>query len=138
MISFAQNNGDKTAIVLSLACVIHCFLVPSFIVLFPAFFSIQLDNEFIHYLMLWLIVPISMLALTGGFINHKKLSYLLIGMTGLFILIFAVVLGENNIGEIGERGLTLIGSLIVSLAHYKNFKTCSQEVIKISRSGTRT
>ena len=126
MINSAKINNDKIAIGLSIACVMHCFFVPSFIVLLPAFMSIQLDNELIHYLMIWLIAPISILSLSKGFISHRRGSFLFIGMIGLFILICAVLFEESNIGETGERILTLIGSIIISLAHYKNFKICSQ------------
>ena len=125
MIKFASINNDKIAIGLSIACVIHCFLVPSFIILSPAFLSIELDNELIHYLMLFLVVPISMIALSKGFKNHKMISYFLIGMTGLLILICAVLFGESILGHTGEKALTLIGAIILSIAHYKNFKTCS-------------
>ena len=125
MIKFASINNDKIAIGLSIACVIHCFLVPSFIILSPAFLSIELDNELIHYLMLYLVFPISMIALSKGFKNHKMISYFLIGMTGLLILISAVLFGESILGHTGEKALTLIGAIILSIAHYKNFKTCS-------------
>ena len=125
MIKFAQINNDKIAIGISIACVIHCFLVPSFIIFFPAFISIELDNQLIHYLMLFLVFPISMIALSNGIKNHKKISFLIIGMIGLLILICAVLFGESNLGETGEKALTLIGSIFLSLAHYKNFKTCS-------------
>ena len=125
MIKFASINNDKIAIGLSIACVIHCFLVPSFIILSPAFLSIELDNELIHYLMLFLVFPISMIALSNGFKNHKRISCLLIGMTGLLILICAVLFGGSILGHTGEKALTLIGAIILSIAHYKNFKTCS-------------
>ena len=125
MIKFAQINNDKIAIGISIACVIHCFLVPSFIIFFPAFISIELDNELVHYLMLFFVFPISMIALSNGVKNHKKFSFFFIGMIGLFILICAVLFGESNLGETGEKALTLIGSIILSIAHYKNFKTCS-------------
>ena len=125
MIKFAQINNDKIAIGISIACVIHCFLVPSFIIFFPAFISIELDNELVHYLMLFFVFPISMIALSNGVKNHKKFSFFFIGMIGLFILICAVLIGESNLGETGEKALTLIGSIILSIAHFKNFKTCS-------------
>ena len=125
MIKFAQINNDKIAIGISIACVIHCFLVPSFIIFFPTFISFELDNELIHYLMLFFVFPISMIALSNGVKNHKKFSFFFIGMIGLFILICAVLFGESNLGETGEKALTLIGSIILSIAHFKNFKTCS-------------
>lgn len=125
MLTIEKINTDKIAISISIACVIHCFFMPSFILALPLFFSVQLDNELIHYLMLWLIIPISLFALIKGFINHRNFSFLFIGIIGLFTVISAVLFGESHIGETGERILTLLGSVILSIAHYYNFKTCS-------------
>ena len=43
---------------------------------------------------------------------------------GLIILILALVLGEGILGELGEKLVTLIGSIIVVFAHFKNYQTC--------------
>ena len=36
----------------------------------------------------------------------------------------AAALGEGNLGEFGERGLTLLGSLIIAFSHFKNYQVC--------------
>ena len=64
--------NDKIAIGLSMACAAHCLLMPSFVLAIPLFFSGQLDNEFLHRLMLWVIVPVSLYALSSGYKKHKK------------------------------------------------------------------
>ena len=119
-----QKIFDKFAISLSTICAIHCFFAPSFLVLISSFESIQYDNELIHSLFLLTAVPISFLALILGRINHKKFSFFLIGIVGLVVLISALILGEGIFGELGEKLVTLIGSIIVVFAHFKNYQTC--------------
>lgn len=121
-----QKISDKFAISLSTICAIHCFFAPSLLVLFSSFESIQYNNELIHFLFLLMAVPISFFALILGLKNHKKSSYFLIGIAGLTILILALILGEGILGELGEKLVTLIGSIIVVFAHFKNYQTCIQ------------
>ena len=121
-----QKISDKFAISLSAICAIHCFFAPVFLVLFSSFESIQYDNELIHFLFLLMTVPISFFALTLGLKNHKKSSFFILGIAGLIILILALVLGEGILGKLGEKLVTLIGSIIVVFAHFKNYQTCIQ------------
>jgi len=107
-----------------LACMIHCLLMPSFLILTSGFLAISIDNELIHKVFLILVLPISLYALINGYKNHKVSSYLYIGISGLWLLIFAVFFGEGVFGELTEQFLTFIGSLIVAFAHYKNYQTC--------------
>ena len=58
-----------------------------------------------------------------GYKNHKTFSFLITGMIGLSILILAITIGESLLGEFGERSLTLVGSIIVAYAHYRNYRT---------------
>ena len=122
----AQMNSDKLAVGLSTACVIHCFFAPSLIVLSYSFLSFSVDSELVHYLILLFALPISILALGLGYKNHKETSYFMIGITGLMLLISAVLFSDTLFGEAGERALTLIGSMIVAYAHYKNHSICKQ------------
>ena len=111
---------------LSMACVVHCFFAPSLLILSFSFLSLSIESEIIHYLIVFLAVPISLFALGLGYKNHDVLSYLFIGAFGLVLLVVAVVLGEDLLGEIGEQTLTLIGSMIVAFAHFKNHRKCKE------------
>ena len=97
-----------------MACVIHCFFAPSLIILSYSFLSFSVESELIHYIIVFIAVPISLFALGLGYKNHKALSFLATGIFGLSLLILAIVLGEGLLGEIGEKTLTLIGSSIVA------------------------
>ena len=120
-----QLFTDKLAISLSAICVLHCLFMPSFLILSSWFAAFSIDNEFIHYAILIVAIPVSAFALIKGFKNHKKLSYFVYGFFGLFLLAFAV-LAAGITGEIGEKSLTLLGSLFVIYAHFKNHQICKE------------
>ena len=118
--------SDRIAMGLSLACVLHCFLAPSLIVLSYGVSSFNIESELIHYLIIMLTVPISIFALTLGYKNHKRVSFFVTGVIGISVLILAVIMGEDILGDVGEKGLTLVGSIIVVYAHYSNYRTCQK------------
>ena len=121
-----QVKADKLSITLSLACMIHCLLMPSFLILTSGFLALSIDNEIIHRVFLIIVLPVSLYALITGYQNHKILSYLYLGISGLWLLFFAVFFGEGVFGEFTEKSLTLIGSIIVATSHYKNYKACKE------------
>ena len=121
-----QVKADKISITLSLACMIHCLLMPSFLILTSGVLALSIDNELIHRVFLIIVLPVSLYALITGYQNHKILSYLYSGISGLWLLFFAVFFGEGVFGEFTEKSLTLIGSIIVASSHYKNYKACKE------------
>ena len=121
-----QLRSDKMAMTLSLACVLHCFLAPSFIILSSGFLALTVDNEFVHTAIVITAVPVSTYALLIGYRNHNTASFIPLGIFGLSILILAVILGESTLGEAGEKGLTLCGSVMVAYAHFRHYKVCTK------------
>ena len=121
-----QLTTDKLAFSVSLICVFHCFFVPSFIILSSGVFPLALDNEVVHKLIVLIAVPLSIFSLYLGHINHKTISFFPPAIFGLTLLITAVALGEDTLGEFGEKGLTLLGSIFVAYAHYKNHQACKK------------
>ena len=111
---------------LSAICVVHCFFVPSFLILGAGYLSLTIDNELVHKAIVLLAIPISLFALSIGYKNHKTSSFIPMAIFGLILLILAVVLGESVLGETGERILTLVGSISLAYAHYKNYQTCKE------------
>ena len=122
----AQLRSDKIAVAISTACVLHCFFIPSFVIASSGFLTLSIDNELVHQLILFFAIPISVFALYIGYKNHKSFSFVPYAFLGLGLLILAVILGEEVIGEIGEQGVTLLGSMFVVYAHYKNHQTCKE------------
>lgn len=121
-----KNITDKFAIGLSLACVIHCLVLPLLVVLLPNFLVLQLSDEKFHFWMVIAVIPTSLYALFMGCKKHKDYRIFTIGVTGLLLLILAVTLDHELIGEIGEKSMTVIGALLIALAHFFNFRFCQK------------
>ena len=120
-----QENSDRFAMGISMACVIHCFFAPSLIVMSYGFLSFSVDSEIVHLVLLLTTIPISLFALGLGYKNHKVLLYLLIGIAGLSVLTAAYLL-EDVFSQPLERFITSLGASIIALSHFKNYKKCKE------------
>ena len=121
-----QEFSDKTAISLSMICLAHCLLLPSFLVILSGYITLSYDNEFIHYLLLFIAIPVSIYALITGAMNHSNFTFLVMGLVGIISLIFAVTMGVELWDESGEIVFTIIGASLVAFSHYKNYKLCRE------------
>ena len=122
-----QAITDKLAIGLSLMCAIHCLVITSLIALLPSMVALGLDNEAFHLWMVLVVLPSSFYALTLGCKQHKRYRLLIWGSTGLILLVMALVLGEERIGEAGEKILTVLGAGFVAVGHWFNFRLCQAQ-----------
>ena len=120
----AQKVSDKVSIGISALCLLHCLLFPSFMVLLSSFISVSLNSELIHYMLLFLVVPVSSFALIVGLNNHKNSFIFFIGLSGLAILVSALLIELPITIISGEILLTIIGSILITFSHYKNYKLC--------------
>lgn len=119
--------SDKLAISLSFLCTLHCLVLPLALVLMPSLAILPFQDEAFHLGMLIAVIPISAFALTMGCKQHKRYQLLLMGGIGLSILIAAVILGHDLLGETGEKVLTVIGAGFVALGHIWNYRLCQRE-----------
>ena len=119
-----QGTVDKIAMSTSIICAIHCLLFPTILILPSTFSSLQYNNELIHFWLLLVIVPFSIIGLITGLKNHKKNRVFFLGICGIVILSGAVLINEEIIGEHGESLFTLLGSIFVVTAHFKNYQLC--------------
>ena len=119
-----QQASDKIAGSLSLACALHCLFMPSFLIVTSGFLSVSIDNELIHLVILLAALPVSIYALARGLKNHKEFMIFVLGVVGLSILGVSYYLGEAVLGEAYEKTLTILGSLFVVFAHYRNHQAC--------------
>ena len=88
----AQKNSDKLSIFVSITCALHCLLMPAFLITTSSFIALQIDNEFLHGVMLLIIFPISIFALLTGLFNHDGKISFLSGFIGLITLLYFVTM----------------------------------------------
>ena len=115
---------DKFAITTSAFCAIHCLCLPLLLGVFPALGATLFGEETFHVLLLWLVIPFSLVALSMGCRKHKSWLVAFLGFVGLTILILAASLGHDLLGEAGERVATLLGAIVIATGHLRNYTLC--------------
>ena len=121
-----QLTTDKLAGSVSLVCALQCLFMPSFFIATSGLVSLSIDNEFVHSIILFIAVPVSLFALLLGLENHKSKLIFLIGMLGLVVLVAAFLFAKTFFGENEEILFTVLGSMMVIYAHYQNHQTCKE------------
>tara|TARA_B100000886_G_scaffold332824_1_gene285990 strand:+ start:263 stop:661 length:399 start_codon:yes stop_codon:yes gene_type:complete len=122
----SQAISDRLAMTLSFACILHCLFMPAFLVSSLTFASIQFSDELLHYSILFFAIPVSLFALLSGKKNHNNNLIFIVGILGLTTLFLAIFSEGNFYGVPLETLLTIIGSIIVITAHYKNYQICQR------------
>ncbi|MBT06750.1 MAG: hypothetical protein CMM32_07540 [Rhodospirillaceae bacterium] len=115
---------DKLAVSTSTLCAIHCLFLPILLGFFPALGTTLFGDEFFHVLLLWLVIPLSLVALSLGCRKHRDVMVAMIGLSGLTSLLLAATLGHSALGQSGEQALTLTGAAMIALGHLRNYKLC--------------
>jgi hypothetical protein len=118
---------DSVAVILSGTCMLHCLALPVLVTLFPIVQGSLLEEQYFHVIMLGLILPTSLIALTVGCRKHKDPVTMALGATGLVTLTVTALIGHELFGVLGERIVTTLGGLILASAHIQNYRSCRKE-----------
>jgi hypothetical protein len=121
------NRLDGVAVVLSGTCMVHCFALPVLLTLFPILQGSLLEEKVFHLIMLVLILPTSLIALTIGCRKHKDRLTMVLGGVGLLVLSATALWGHELFGMLGERIITSVGGLILAFAHIQNYRICKND-----------
>jgi hypothetical protein len=117
-------NIDKAAIGLSLACAVHCLLLPVAVVMLPALAGTTFGDEHFHQWMLLAVIPTSFFALTMGCQRHRNLGVLIPALPGVALLTLAVLFGHELLGDTGEKLASLAGASLIAISHWRNHALC--------------
>ena len=119
-----QSILDKVSIGASTLCAIHCAFLPIILATIPALSHLPAENHEFHIALVFIIVPMSLLAGFLGCSKHKD-KWVLSGLAvGLTTLVVTALFGHDLVGEFGEKAFTIGASLILALAHWRNYKLC--------------
>lgn len=113
-------NADRLGIITSVACAIHCTVLPALISSLPFLGFDILENKAIEWSMISLALLFGTLSLYHGYAHHhKKTLPLVLFLIGFAFLIFNQVIGERLI-------LIFIpfASLFIISAHVLNLYYC--------------
>lgn len=111
---------DRTAVFLSGLCLLHCLAIPIALLLGPLVSEWLIDSETrVHWILLGLALPISMVALWRGYQRHHNAVTLLLGISGLLLMFIGVA---HLFGESWEITLTVVGVSALLVAHIRNMR----------------
>ena len=125
-----QIYFDRFAIALSGICTIHCIALPLFVGLIPLLSTATSHSDLLHefwfhQFILVFILPVSIFALISGYKCHKRPGLILIGATGLVILVTVALFADYFIAQkimtsLSETLLTITGGIIHAAGHVAN------------------
>ena len=114
---FKRFNWDALGVTTSLACAIHCAILPLVISSLPVFGINIIENNEFEYFMILLAFVIGCLALMHGYRkHHQNLLPLLMFTLGILLLCAKQVFHSIHIWLLVPALVFMVG------AHYLNFK----------------
>lgn len=114
---------DAIGVVCSGACVLHCLSLPIAALVAPTFLS-YFESEWIHLLLLVLVIPIAAISFYTQKKVHEQEAPMILGIVGIFFLSIALV--SDPLLKVEIKGLevilTTIGSFFLITGHIYNMK----------------
>lgn len=120
---------DSFAIGASIACLVHCLLLPILFALLPAASTFLRIPESFHIAAFLLAIPASALAMRSGYRRHGTALPAAFAFTGLILLGLGALAG---LGFFFEAGTSVIGSLLLAFGHLRNWRL-GQKALGASR-----
>lgn len=115
---------DRLSIGFSVICAFHCAFFPFILAVFPSVTILPVDDQVFHEMLVWLVLPSSILAACLGCSRHKdRMALLGIGI-GLVIFALTAMFGHELLGEKGEKITIFIAAIILAWSHWRNFSLC--------------
>ena len=124
-----QKIIDNLGITISSVCAIHCVLLPAIFIIAP--YSFLASHEF-HEALIYFILPCAAIAFVLGCRKHGDRKVLLMGSTGIILLVVSLLIhevfhSEHHSEEFTTILITIAGSIMLILSHLRNSRLCQQE-----------
>lgn len=117
---------DRLGIGVSVACWIHCALLPALVLASPALSGLLLDDGDFHIWLLVLILPTAVIAFLFSWLRHRNTTTLIIGGCGLTLIVIASVQAgwfeHSLLSESMEKIQTSLGGLLLAMGHFRNLQ----------------
>ena len=130
----SKLNLDTLGVGASTLCLVHCLAFPLLIAAVPLFDSggsaggvgcagVPFDF-WIHLALLGVVLPVGVTGWGVGYLRHKDSGILFLGAVGVAFLVTALMFGHHWMDGLGERVMTIAGSIAMVSAHLLNRRQC--------------
>jgi hypothetical protein len=113
---------DRIAIALSTVCIVHCLAMPVVLAVLPVLALTFGGDAHFHALMLWFIVPTSVLGLGFGYRVHQRARILVLGAVAIAGLGVTALWGHGAWDAAVETLVNVAASVALAAAHWRNFR----------------
>ena len=127
---------DRLGIALSGLCLVHCLGTPFLILLFPTISQLGGYDSWLHGTLAVLLIPVALIAVTQGYLHHRKKIVALLAGAGAVLIGFGAFLPEilphmsHSHGSMSDSlKLTVMGSLFLAVCHFLNMHYCRKHKI---------
>ena len=118
-----QRIFDTIGITVSGTCAIHCLMAPVTVIILPLLGLTVVDEHILHEILLYLILPSALIAITMGCRKHKDYSVAALAIIGISLLVYTVVLHDIYDPQL-ITVMTFIGSTLLVISHVRNYMLC--------------
>lgn len=115
---------DHLGASLSGLCLVHCVSMPLIFAFAPTLAHLIPGDEIVHRFLAFFIVSAGLPAFVMGFRRHKRWLVLAIGLAGMAVILGALIFGDHFGSHVAEIGVTMAGSLLLTMAHLTNRTFC--------------
>ena len=112
-------NWDGVGIATSLACAIHCAILPLILTSLPLFGINIIHNVYFEWAMIFLAIAIGIYSLYHGFVKHHQSFIPMIIFT-----IGSVFLILKQFNTVLTQVFLFLAIILIITAHYMNYRLC--------------
>jgi MerC mercury resistance protein len=112
---------DRAGMSASLACAVHCAVLPLLLAALPAIGLAWLDSPWVDWTMVALAAAIALRAHRGGFQVHRRCLPAGVAVTGLLIIVTTICVLK---GSANHHYIQASGAVVVASSHFLNRHLC--------------
>tara|TARA_B100001287_G_C22569528_1_gene475542 strand:+ start:164 stop:490 length:327 start_codon:yes stop_codon:yes gene_type:complete len=98
-------------------------MAPVTVIILPLLGLTIVDEHILHEILLYLILPSALIAITMGCRKHKDYSVAALAIIGISLLVYTVVLHDIYNAQL-ITVMTFIGSTLLVVSHVRNYMLC--------------
>ncbi len=119
-----QSLFDRGAVLISAVCALHCLALPVVLITFPLLGSTIFTDELFHQILLWFIVPTSVIAVILARLHHPDAKVLMLVGAGLFVLAVGAFWAHSYAPPWVDTAMSVTGGALLAAGHIRNFRLC--------------
>jgi hypothetical protein len=119
-----QSFLDSCAVSISAICAIHCLALPAVLIIFPLLGGTLLSDEFFHSMLLWIILPTSVIAIFLARRQHPDRRVLVLVGAGMLILVAAALWAHDYASSWVDTAMSISGGALLATGHIRNLLLC--------------